>query len=59
MRKKKKLIKRCIECNSELVDDVRFGFFDTGDRVIYCPNKKCSRFGLQTWVWKEERKEEK
>ena len=56
---KKKAIKRCIECNSELVDDVRLGIFGSADRVIYCPNKKCNRVGLQTWVWKEEKNEPK
>jgi len=56
MRKKSGvIIKKCIECGSKLVDDERLGIFGSGDRVIYCPNKKCSRFGLQTWVWKEEK----
>jgi len=55
--------KYCIKCGTELIEDADVAFLGAlsgfPSRVVYCPNKKCKRFGLQTWVWLEKKEKNK
>jgi ArsR family metal-binding transcriptional regulator len=43
-------IKRCIKCGEELKEDVAIDLFSGTQSITYCPNEKCDRYGLQTYV---------
>ena len=52
-------VKRCVKCGTELVEDMTIMMFGGGNKVLYCPNEKCERFGLQTWVYATKREKTK